>query len=71
MHMVYIWFTYLEMLSFNRYRQKYPLKMVYDFKLPQIGYESNCFFIPFPKWALSNFKSVYNLKNKNYIVILF
>ena len=55
------------MLSFNRYQQKYPLKMAYDFKLPQMGYESNCFFIPSPKWALSNFKSVYNLRNKNYI----
>ena len=33
------------MLSFNIYQQKYPLKMVYDFKLPRMGYESNCFFI--------------------------
>ena len=34
--MVYMWFTYLEMLSFNRYQQKYPLKMVYDFTLPRM-----------------------------------
>ena len=31
-----MWFTYLEMLSFNRYQQKYPLKMVYDFTLPRM-----------------------------------